>query len=34
MSFDPPDIDPASYRRAGGLPIWLEWATSIAALVV
>lgn len=33
MSFDPPDID-LSQRRRGGLPAWLEWVTSIAALVV
>jgi hypothetical protein len=35
MSFDPPDIEPQHTRhRSGGLPAWLEWVTSISALVI
>jgi hypothetical protein len=33
VSFDPPDIDPP-HRRSGRLPAWLEWVTSISALVI
>jgi hypothetical protein len=34
VSFDAPDIAPPEPRRGGGLPAWLEWVTSISALVV
>ena len=35
MSIDDPGLEPAHRRRrGGGLPIWLEWLTSISALVV
>ncbi len=34
MSFDAPDITTPEARRRGGLPAWLEWVTSISALVV
>ena len=34
MSFDGPDLDPPHPRSGAGLPRWLEWVTSISALVV
>jgi hypothetical protein len=35
MSADLPDIDPPHvHGRRGGLPVWLEWATSVSALVI
>jgi hypothetical protein len=34
VSFEPPDIDPPHHRSSGRLPAWLEWVTSISALVV
>jgi hypothetical protein len=35
MSFDPPDPPDFDYRpRRGGVPSWLEWLTSLSALVI
>lgn len=34
MSFDAPEIDPPERSGSGRLPAWLEWVTSISALVV
>jgi len=34
VSFDAPEIDPPERSGSGRLPAWLEWVTSISALVV